>query len=970
MDHAYVQDHSPGRGRLRPRSAFTSDTAAIDLNGPWRFRLANGLHDLTGGFEKPEFDDTAWDHLAVPSCWQMEGIPGAPRYGAPAYTNIVYPLPVEPPFVPDENPTGEYRRVFDVDETFPIERAVLRFEGVDSCFAVWLNGTRLGDGKGSRLPTEFDVSASLRPGTNVVAVRVHQWSAGSYLEDQDMWWLSGIFRSVRIIARGLEDFFVHADFDSARGLGILSVDASTPARLSIPELGLTDADPAGPHVFPDVTPWSDEHPRLYAGELSTGSEHIPLRIGFRRISVDGGVLKANGKPLLLRGVNRHEWHPETGRTLTPETMLADVMLMKQHNINAVRTSHYPPDHRFLDLCDTHGLWVIDECDLETHGFSLLGWRGNPSDDPSWRDSYLDRATRMVERDKNHPCVFAWSLGNEAGTGQNLAAMAAWVRERDPDRLLHYEGDHENGSYADLYSKMYIDYDELAAIGRRQEPLTADPAHDAHRRELPFIICEYAHAMGNGPGGLREYQDLFEMYPRLAGGFVWEWIDHGITQLTPDGRPYYAYGGDFGETVHDANFVADGLVFPDRTPSPGLLDYKKVVEPVRITIDPDSRTIAIDNRHHTRDTTYLRWTWSLEVDGEIAGGDDLSVPAVPAGSAIQIGLPDKLDSLITQTNAGERWLTVTAVLDADELWATAGHEIAWTQAQLPAPAAGAAPPAPSPAPLVQSSTTFSLGTAQFDRRTGILRRLGDLELDGPRLDVWRAPIDNDLRAFGPPLITAWRAAGVNRMRHRILDIEPSDTELVVRTRVAADGADFGLLTDYRWQSEADRLLLTVTVIPQGTWTCPLPRLGVALTFPGTEANVEWFGLGPGESYRDTGYAARVGRHRLTLAQMQTPYVYPQENGNRRQVRRARITRPDGSGLILTGAPYFDLTAKPWGTAALEAARHTSDLVPDGRIHVNLDAAHQGIGSAACGPVLSPVHTLAVVPTSLAIGIALC
>ena len=990
IDHAYVEDRSPGNGRLRPRAAFASDVPAIDLDGPWRFRLASGLHDVTEGFEAPDFEPGAgngdWPLLNVPSLWQMQGIPGAPAYGAPAYTNVVYPFPVDPPRVPDENPTGEYRREFEVGEGFPAERAVLRFEGVDSCFAVWLNGIRLGDGKGSRLPTEFDVSGALRPGRNVIAVRVHQWSAGSYIEDQDMWWLSGIFRSVRILARGLEDFFVHADYDHLTGRGTLSVDCSAPARLSIPELGLHDADPAGPHAFDGIVSWSDERPKLYQGTLTAEGEQIPVRIGFRRVAVVDGVLTVNGKPIRLRGVNRHEWHPETGRTLTPETMLADVLLMKQHNVNAVRTSHYPPDQRFLDLCDEYGLWVIDECDLETHGFVFGGWHDNPSDDPAWRDAYLDRAARMVERDKNHPAIIIWSLGNEAGTGSNLAAMSAWIRERDGSRLIHYEGDHENASYVDLYSKMYAGFDEVAAIGRRQEGLTADPAHDAHRRALPFMQCEYAHAMGNGPGGLTEYEELFDAHPRLAGGFIWEWIDHGIAQTAPDGARYYAYGGDFGEEIHDGNFVADGLVFPDRTPSPGLLDYKKVIEPVRVTIDPERRQVVIRNRHHTRDTSYLRWRWSLEANGEPIAAEDLSVEPVGAGQEAVLGWPEKLDALLgAQAEAdGELWLTVSAGLDADEPWAASGHEIAWGQARIPmgpASVSGAARSAPALVTF-EGDDAIVLGPARFDRRTGALRRLGDLELDGPRLDVWRAPIDNDLRAFATPLADDWRAAGLDRMRHKPLGVSVEDDGLLVRTRVAASGAQFALATNYRWTAgagagagagadsdgDSGRIWLTVTVTPEGTWPCPLPRLGVALSIPGTDAEVEWFGLGPGEAYRDTGQAARVGRYRATVAAMQTPYVFPQENGNRRHVRRARVTLPDGHGLELVGAPRFDLTARQWSTAALEAARHTSDLRADGRLYLHADHAHQGIGSAACGPVLPAAHTLAAVPAQFTIGFA--
>jgi len=982
-DHAYVEDRSPGCGSLRPRAAFASDAPTIELDGVWRFRLASGLDDITEGFEAVEFDSAAWDEIAVPSSWQMHGILDAPQYSLPAYTNIVYPFPLDAPRVPNENPTGEYRLEFDADADFPAARAVLRFEGVDSCFAVWLNGIRLGDAKGSRLPSEFDISHALTPGRNVLAVRVHQWSAGSYLEDQDMWWLSGIFRSVRIIARGLEDFFVHADYDAGTGCGTLSVQTSAAAQLSVPELGLVGADPAGPHTFDAVTPWSDEQPKLYEGFLVADGETIALRIGFRRVSVDGGVLTVNGKPIRLRGVNRHEWHPETGRALTPDTMLADVLLMKRHNINAVRTSHYPPDSRFLDLCDAYGLWVIDECDLETHGFVFGGWQGNPSDDPAWREAYLDRAARTVERDKNHPSIIAWSLGNEAGTGQNLAAMAQWIRARDDSRLIHYEGDHENASYVDLYSKMYAGYDEVAAIGRGQEALTSDPAHDAHRRGLPFILCEYAHAMGTGPGGLSEYEELFDAHPRLAGGFIWEWIDHGIAQTAPDGSRYYAYGGDFGEEIHDGNFVADGLVFPDRTPSPGLLDYKKVSEPVRLTIDPDRRHIAIRNLHHSRSTAYLRWRWTLEADGDPVATDDLPVEPVGAAQTTIVPWPDKLDALLSApiATAGELWLTVSASLDADEPWAASGHEIAWAQSRiLPAAQAGLAP-APTPPQLAlvplahDGADTIVLGAARFDRRTGALRRLGDLQLDGPRLDVWRAPIDNDLRnALGAPLIDAWRDAGLDRMRHKLLSVSAGHDNLLIQTRVAAAGAQVALRADYRWTAHADdgALWLTIEVTPEGTWPCPLPRLGVAMTIPGADADtqIEWFGLGPGEAYRDTGQAARVGRYRATVAAMQTPYVFPQENGNRRQVRRARVTRPNGRGLELVGAPWFDLTARPWSTAALEAARHTSDLRADGSLHLHVDHAHHGIGSAACGPWLPAQYTLAAVPTSFAFGLAPC
>jgi len=642
-------------------------------------------------------------------------------------------------------------------------------------------------------------------------------------------------------------------------------------------------------------------------------------------------------------------------------MLADVLAMKRHNINAVRTSHYPPDPRFLDLCDAYGLWVIDECDLETHGFAFEAWRGNPSDDPAWRDAYLDRAARMVERDKNHPCVIAWSLGNEAGTGANLAAMAAWIRDRDGSRLIHYEGDHENCSYADVYSRMYAGYQELAALGHRQEPRTADPRHDAHRRGLPFLLCEYAHAMGNGPGGLRDYRELFEAHPRLAGGFVWEWIDHGIARTSTDGTPYYAYGGDFGEQVHDGNFVIDGLVFPDRTPSPGLLEYKKVNEPVRISLDPSARTIGVRNLHHTRGTGYLRWGWLLEEDGTPLGRGDLTVPVVCAGEAASVGWPEELTGLLGGAGGGEVWLTVGAVLGEAESWAPAGHEVDWTQERVDE--SESRRPAAGTGETAVRGDVITLGPARFDGSTGELTHLGGLELDGPRLDVWRAPIDNDR-----PLVKAWRRAGLDRMHHKLLGVEVGRAGLTVRARVGAAGTGNGMDVVYRWRAELDRAWLTVAVTPRGSWDLPLPRLGVAFSVAGEEAELEWFGLGPGEAYRDSQSAGRVGRYRRTLAELQTPYVRPQENGNRRAVRWARLRRADGAVLSILGDPAVDLTARPWSSAALASARHTCDLRPDGRIHLHVDAAHHGLGSASCGPPVPAWHALAAVPASFTIGLA--
>lgn len=603
MSLSYVEDPAPGHGSLPPRAAFTSDARALSLNGTWRFLLSPSIAAAPDGIERDDFDDHEWDTLPVPSHWQLQG------HGKPAYTNVRYPFPVHPPEVPSDNPTGDYRLTFDLPEGWTDAPTVLRFDGIDSSARIWLNGHELGVTKGSRLPSEFDVGALLRPRDNLLAVRVHQWSAGSYLEDQDMWWLSGIFRAVTLLARpvgGVADYTVHAGYDHETGRGTLSVSAGPDVRISVPELGVADL-PAGEAVeLEAIEPWSAESPRLYDGEVHTAVERVPVRIGFRTVTIEEGQLKVNGRRILFRGVNRHEHHPRFGRALPREFAVADIELMKRHNINAVRTSHYPPDSAFLDLCDFYGLWVIDECDLETHGFGDLGWAGNPSDDPQWADAYLDRMRRMVERDKNHPSIVLWSLGNEAHTGRNLARMAEWTRERDPSRPVHYEGDFEC-EYVDVFSRMYADHEEVDRIGRR-----SDEDDNPRRRELPFLLCEFGHAMGNGPGGLLEYRELFERHPRCQGGFIWEWLDHGIAQRDEQGREFFAYGGDFGEPVHDGNFVIDGVVHPDRTPSPALAEFAKVFEPVRITASTGG--IRVANHYDVVSLDHLVLSWVLEEEG--------------------------------------------------------------------------------------------------------------------------------------------------------------------------------------------------------------------------------------------------------------------------------------------------------------------------------------------------------------------
>ncbi|UJV39824.1 glycoside hydrolase family 2 TIM barrel-domain containing protein [Streptomyces sp. AMCC400023] len=932
----YVEDVSPGRGALPPRAWYaSSDARALSLNGVWRFRLSPTADAEDDSFAAEGYDAGGWGRVAVPGHWVMQGH-GA--YGAPIYTNHLYPFPVDPPRVPSENPTGDHLRSFDLPEGWPAldeGGAVLRFDGVESCARVWLNGTDIGEFKGSRLPHEFAVGHLLKPAGNVLAVRVHQWSAGSYLEDQDQWWLPGIFRDVTLLHRpagSALDFFVHASYDHVGGIGTLRVDSDVDGRVLVPALDIDVA--TGEPVTVPVEPWTAETPRLYDGELVTAGERVPLRIGFRTVVLEDGLLKVNGKAILFKGVNRHEWHPVKGRSLDLETMREDVLLMKRHNLNAVRTSHYPPHPAFLDLCDEYGLWVIDECDLETHGFTEQNWRDNPVDDDRWTPALLDRAARMVERDKNHPSVVIWSLGNEAGTGRGLTAMAEWIHGRDDSRLVHYEGDWDCRD-TDIYSRMYADHAETERIGQRLDGGTHK------RRQLPFIQCEYGHAMGNGPGGIADYQRIFEAHERIQGGFIWEWIDHGVQHPTLG----YAYGGDFGEELHDGNFVCDGLVFPDRTPSPGLIEFKKVIEPVRIDGDGSAGTVRVRNAFDFQDLSSLAFEWAYEVDGKTIEAGTLSVPALKPGESAEVKLPQPP----TGGPAGEALWTVRALLAEDTAWGRKDHQVAW--AQLPAVERPSPMVTPGDGPTASEKLIY-LGPASFDVRTGALKTIGGVDVTGLRLDVWRATTDNDEGAWNGNTCYSrlWRDLGLHRVQHRLDGVELGADALTVRTRVAPAAREVGLRTTYRWTADDTRLRLTVSVEPDGDWTVPLPRLGIRFGLRSANA-VTWYGGGPGEGYPDTRSASMVSRHHSTVDGLQTPYVRPQENGARPDVRWAEL-----GGLRIDGDPEFWFTARRWTTEQLDAAAHLTDLQAGDTVWVNLDHAEMGVGSQSCGPGPLPQYHL--------------
>ncbi|MFK4805985.1 glycoside hydrolase family 2 TIM barrel-domain containing protein [Microbacterium sp. ZW CA_36] len=1020
----YWESTAPGAGRRMPRADAQSDARVLSLNGTWRFRLSPTAAGTGEEFLADDFDDAAWDEMRVPSHWVMEeftplaGGPARRMLGTeegPLYTNTAYPIPLDPPHVSTENPTGDYRLVFDVLADFG--PAVLRFQGVDSCAKVWLNGDELGWSTGSRLPFEF--GAPVRPGRNVLCVRVHRWSAGTYLEDQDMWWLPGVFRDVELLSRpagAVDDHFVHADFDPETGIGTLRVDASIAAIVEIPELGVRI--PAGETVAVPVEPWSADSPRLYRGTLRSSGEVVDLAVGFRRVEIRDGVFTVNGRAVTFRGVNRHEHHPDTGRTLDRDTMIRDIVMMKRANIDAVRTSHYPPHPEFLRLCDEYGLWVVVEVDLETHGFIYEGWAHNPPALPEWRDALMDRLRRTVERDKNRPSVVVWSLANESMTGDGFAEMRRWLDERDPSRPVLYERDPSYRD-SDFYSLMYPSLELLEQIGRHDEPRGGrlsmhgmvfgesdavaplpdgvTEADEERRRALPFLLVEYAHAMGNGPGSLQDYWRIIRAHDRLCGAFVWEWIDHGFHSATEQGVPFVMHGDDVDYEPRGGRFSLHGLVFSDRTPTPGLVELAKAHEPVTVEVGP--RSVRIANNRHSVDTSDLVFRWSVEVGGEVVAHGVLDVPPVRAGDSREIAIPDAAARglahsgvLSAESAAGpasasvDVVLTIEAALATDRLWAPAGHVVAWGQRMPDAEAVASASAIASSGgadattrraagdttqdavadtrradlarPLV-ANATVEVGPGVFDAATGRLVRLGELEIEGPVLDLYRAPTEND-HGQGDlnDLASVWRKTQLHRLLHRVDELDGGEGWLRVSGRTAPRTHPHGVEWTMTWTVDGDGLLLDVDADFVGPWTNTpymhrdilVPRLGLLFGLPGVTERVKWFGRGPGETYVDSFEGSRVGRFERPIDDLQVPYPVPQENGNHVQTRWLEVSAPGAPTLRVEGRPEFDFTARRWTSHDLDRATKPHELADSGRVWLNIDHAQQGLGSASVGPAL--------------------
>ena len=996
----WLEAHVP-RGALPPRARVSSDAPTMSLNGTWQFTYAP---------DGPSGDpgDVRRGAIEVPGCWQTQG------YGRPQYQSAQYPIPLDPPHVPDANPMGEYRRRFDAPDAF-LAGAFLRFDGIDSTGWVWLNGVDLGWTRGSRLTHEFDVSGLLRAEGNDLVVLVAQWSAGTYVEDQDMMWFTGIFRDVELVARppgGLRDVQVVADYDPATGHGLLTVRTSggalagaeivqgsgarldrwlsapseepepapgdgsgggvrwtlaarrspdrgpgnraTPAPAGSGLPGWSD-EAAASHgtatgVVVDVgpvDPWTAETPSLYVLRVTTAAETVTLSIGFRRVEITGGLLRVNGSPIRFRGVNRHDAHPVTGRTVTRDGIRADLELMRASHVNAIRTSHYPPVPYLLDLADELGFWVVEEGDVETHGFVIAGFRGNPSDDPAWEPAYVDRTARMVNRDRNHPSVVVWSLGNEAGAGSSLAAASRWAKEADPTRPVHYERDRTY-AYSDFFSLMYTPHDRLDEIGRGirrpDDPETDGPT------DKPVILCEYAHAMGAGPGGLSQYEELFDRYPRLQGGFVWEWCDHTLTQRTRDGMAYQAYGGDFGELVHDGAFAADGLVSATRVPRPALADVAAAFRPVRVTVAGDGSSATIVNRYDYLPLAGWTVTWQRATASGTRTLGTGTVPVTPPGSACRVdgpGLTPDPAPVARWGDGAQRDVLTCLVHDATGQEVAVGQLVVGQPVDQDDPVASPAPDGPA-------------RRATFDRR-GRLTSLGALALHGPEVGLWRAPTDNDhgwaMKERQPADEEQWRKANLHALARRTdtPTVGPAGPEVTWST--GPIGRDVGVRVSASWRDVAGGVALQASATPYGPWESTWARIGLDFVVSGfgPRTVVEWEGLGPGPGGPDTGGGATWGRYAATVADWWVDYARPQDNGVRAGVVRVTLRSGDRTLTVASRLPLA-VSVRPWTDGEIAAATHPYELPPSDRLILSLNAATHGYGSGACGPGVLPQHRL--------------
>ncbi len=950
----------------------------LSLNGLWKFSWAQSPELRPADFYKEDYDTSNWDEIEVPSNWELKG------YGTPIYTNINYPYPKNPPYIPHyDNPTGSYKRTFDLPQAWKDRRVYLHFEAGTSAMYVWVNGKKVGYSQVTKSPAEFDITPYVRSGSNSLAVEVYRWSDGSYLEDQDFWRLSGIDRNVYLYSTEqvrIADFEVCPDLDVAYKNGKLNVSVILRNYAFAPTEKITlsyslinakgkqifksdrnvmlkgnDADTLRiTHAVNRPALWSNETPTLYTVLLTLKAadgriiESTSCRTGFRKVEIKDGILLLNGKPLLIRGVNLHEHHPATGHVVDTATMLSDIRSMKLYNINAVRTSHYPQSPLWYKLCDQYGLLVCDEANIESHGMgSEPGVTGRPEIEsrhaaflPEWKAAHHDRVKRLVERDKNHPCVIIWSMGNECGNGEVFYEIYRWLKQRDPSRPVQFEQAGEN-SNTDIVCPMY------PAIGYMKEYASRKEA------QRPFIMCEYAHAMGNSSGNFQEYFDIMATSPHMQGGFIWDWVDQGLSATDDNGRAYWGYGGDFGAEnyTHDENFCCNGLVSPDRQPHPGLYEVKKVYQDILfMPHDIANGIITIKNRFLYTNVSSYDLRWQLSENGIIIAEGSLS-PDITAGAArnIKLNLP-----ALKQEPGKEYFVNLYAYTrNATELL-PAGHEIAREQIALPFNdyftdsdnnCGTMKIEKDGFAVRIECGETVAIFNTQDGTLLSYSYRGKELLQGSPEPCFWRAPTDNDYGWNMPRKCNVWRHAGENRTVKEVKTTE-SDNR-------------FSMKTVYRLTDIDSYYEMVYTVLPDGklqltgNWKSqradlpPMPRFGMLWTISHAYENLTWYGRGHWENYSDRKTAANIGLYRSTVTEQYHPYVRPQENGYKTDVRYLTLTDNDGSGIRIDGIQPICFSALHYATedfdsGATKKQRHINDVHPRKDIALHIDLAQQGVG----------------------------
>ncbi|KAG9129366.1 hypothetical protein Leryth_016643 [Lithospermum erythrorhizon] len=976
------------------------------LSGHWNFFLADRPENVPSNFYDCSFEDASWKSIPVPSNWQMHG------YDRPIYTNTVYPFHFDPPKVPEDNPTGCYRNFFALPKEWEGRRILLHFEAVDSAFFVWVNGMPVGYSQDSRLPAEFEITDFCHPcgseKKNLVAVQVMRWSDGSYLEDQDHWWLSGIHRDVLLLAKPkvfIADYFFNSKVAEDFSYADIQVEVRIDGPKDIPKgrvltdyvieaavydtgncsestepLALISSDVAhlklihstdmifgfrgylleGKLERPKL--WSAEQPNLYTLVVSLKDKSGNIvdcescQIGIRQISKAPKQLLVNGKPVMIRGVNRHEHHPGIGKTNSEPCMVKDLVVMKQHNINAVRNSHYPQHQRWYELCDLFGMYMIDEANIETHGFFDYENVKHPTQEPSWAAAMMDRVIGMVERDKNHACIISWSLGNEASYGPNHPALAGWVREKDPSRVVHYEGGGSRTSSTDIVCPMYARVWKIVEIAN-------DP-----QEQRPLILCEYSHAMGNSNGNLHAYWEAIDSTFGLQGGFIWDWADQALLKEGKDHKNHWAYGGDFGDTPNDLNFCLNGIVWPDRSPHPALHEVKFVYQPIKVAFT--NGMIKITNTHFFDTTQGLEFNWMIQGDGCPLGSGTLSLPIIgPQEHHLLNWESGPWYPLWVQSDAAEIHLTITAKLLHATRWVESAHIISSTQVQLPSRRESVFHIIkPKEASFICENLDDVIKLSQeqkweiiFDKQTGAINSWKVKGVDVMHKGIvpcfWRAPTDNDNGGGQDSYLSKWKAAGLNDLMFSCegCSVESASDHFVeVKVKFLGKGSAkssvsgnsetlFQVNMLYTIYGSGD-VILESNVTPSSHLP-PLPRVGVEFHLDRSMNQVKWFGRGPFECYPDRKAAAHVGTYELNVEDMHVPYIVPVECSGRTDVRWVTLEDNNKVGLFASmygGSPPMQMNASYYTTAELERATHNEDLVKGETIEVHLDHKHMGLG----------------------------